>query len=229
MAPRASHLSFEGPTPPLFDTDSAPASDGRVARGERTRQRLAEAMIGLLEEGDPQPTARRIAERAGVSLRLVFHHFEDLESILQAAVAIQEERHWSHIRPIPAELPLPARTAQLVRQRTEVFAAVAPVRRAAQQLEQRSPTVAQALVRLRNAARAQLRTTFAPELERLGGAERRQVLDALDVVTSWETWDQLQRLGRGPSAYRRTIEALVDGAIRGGPRWASPTSHGGET
>ena len=35
--------------------------DGRVARGERTRRALAEALISLLEEGDAQPTARRIA------------------------------------------------------------------------------------------------------------------------------------------------------------------------
>ena len=211
------------------DVEGTAAPDGRVARGERTRRSLAEAMISLLEEGDPQPTARRIADRAGVSLRLVFHHFEDLESIVQAAVTIQQERHWSRIHPVPPGLPLTDRTAQLVHQRAEVFAAVAPVRRATQQLERRSPTVADALARLREASRAQLRSTFAPELERLGGPERRQVLDALDVITSWETWDQLQRLGRGQSACRRTMEALVGAALQGSRAVASPTRHRGET
>ena len=91
--------------------------DGRVARGERTRRALAEAMIVLIEEGDPLPTARRVAESAGVSLRLVFHHFDDLESILRAAVEIQEERHWRPIRPVAPTLPVHERVARVVRQR----------------------------------------------------------------------------------------------------------------
>ena len=92
-------------------------ADGRMARGERTRRALAEALIALLEEGDAQPTARRIAERAGVSLRLVFHHFDDLESILYHAVRIQEQRHWRHIRPVEPTLPVDERVARVVRQR----------------------------------------------------------------------------------------------------------------
>jgi len=106
--------------------------DGRVARGERTRRGLAEALISLVEEGDAQPTARRIAARAGVSLRIVFHHFDDLESILGEAVRIQEQRHWHHIRPVESTLPLDERVARVVRQRDAVFRATAPVRRSAE-------------------------------------------------------------------------------------------------
>jgi TetR/AcrR family transcriptional regulator, regulator of autoinduction and epiphytic fitness len=198
-------------------------SDGRVARGERTRRSLAEAMISLLEEGDPQPTARRIAERAGVSLRLVFHHFEDLESILRAAVEIQEHRHWRRIRPVEATLPLAERITRLVRQRTEVFQAVAPVRRSAALLEHNSPTVAAELARARQWLRAQLQETFAPELERAQPNTARLLLDALDVATSWETWEQLQPLGRTPAACRRTMEVLA-GAVLG-----ESTRSGGRT
>jgi|ERR1700688_1127143 len=187
-------------------------SDGRVARGEKTRRALAEAMISLLEEGDARPTGRRIAERTGVSLRLVFHHFEDLESILHAAVEIQEQRHWRRIRPVEASLPLDERIARVVRQRVEVFGAVAPVRRSAQLLEHNSPTVAAELTRGRHWLRGQLQTTFAPELDRQRPAQARLLLDALDVATSWETWEQLQRLGRTTTACRRTMEALA-GAV----------------
>jgi AcrR family transcriptional regulator len=187
-------------------------SDGRVARGQRTRRALAEALISLLEEGGAQPTARQIAERAGVSLRLVFHHFEDLESILHAAVEIQEQRHWRRIRPVEATLPLDERIARVVRQRVEVFHAVAPVRRSAELLEHNSPTVAAELTRGRRWLRGQLRATFGPELDRQGPAPARLLLDALEVATSWETWEQLQRLGRTTTACRRTMEALT-GAV----------------
>ena len=122
--------------------------DGRVARGERTRRALAEALIALLEEGDAQPTARRIAERAGVSLRLVFHHFDDLESILRDAVRIQEQRHWRHVRPVESTLPVRrAGGPDGAPARPRCSEATAPVRRSAELLTHSSPTVAAELAR----------------------------------------------------------------------------------
>ncbi len=189
----------------------APKSgDGRVARGERTRQALAEAMIILIEEGDPLPTARRVAERAGVSLRLVFHHFDDLESILRAAVEIQEERHWRNIRPVAPTLPVHERVARVVHQRALVFRAVAPVRRSAELLKHTSPTVAAELsARDGEWLRAQLRATFAPELEGRRPAQARLLLDALEVATSWEHV--------GPTRAARPQPRFVS-AHHGGPR-----------
>jgi AcrR family transcriptional regulator len=198
------------------------AGDGRLARGERTRVALAEALISLLEEGDAQPTARRIAARAGVSLRLVFHHFDDLESILQAAVKIQEQRHWSNLRPVDPALPVDERIARVVRQRTRVFQAVAPVRRSAEQLKLSSPTLAAELERAGEWLRRELQATFTPELASRSRAEARLVLDALEVVTSWETWEQLVRLGRTASMCRRTMEALTRAALSLAPIGEKP-------
>ena len=64
-------------------TSSGPATDtdGRVRRGARNRDALVDALLGLLEDGIPKPTAREIAERAGVSLRTVFAHFDEVESL----------------------------------------------------------------------------------------------------------------------------------------------------
>jgi TetR/AcrR family transcriptional regulator of autoinduction and epiphytic fitness len=60
----------------------APATtDGRVLRGERNREAIVEALLELYQEGDPQPPARAIAERAGVSLRTVFQHFNDMDTL----------------------------------------------------------------------------------------------------------------------------------------------------
>jgi TetR/AcrR family transcriptional regulator, regulator of autoinduction and epiphytic fitness len=198
------------------------SGDGRVARGERTRVALAEALITLVEQGDAQPTARRIAEQAGVSLRLVFHHFDDLESILQAAVKIQEQRHWRNLRPVDPGLPVDERVARVVRQRAQVFQAVAPVRRSAEQLKRSSPTLAAELTRAGDWLRGQLQVTFGPELEGRSGADARLLLDALEVVTSWETWEQLERLGRSTSTCRRTMETLARAVLSLAPIGGRP-------
>jgi AcrR family transcriptional regulator len=197
-------------------------ADGRVARGERTRLALAEALIALLEQGDPRPTARRIAQRAGVSLRVVFHHFDDLESILRAAVKIQEHRHWRFVTPVESTLPVGERVTRIVRQRTQVFQAVAPVRRSAEHLTPSSPTVAAELARGREWLRGQLQATFAPELEHLRPGDARSLLDSLEVVTSWETWEQLQRLGRTSAVCRRTMEELTHAMLSRTPAGGRP-------
>ena len=57
------------------------APDGRVARGERNRASIVNAVIALLREGVLVPTADQIAERAGVGARTVFRHFDDLERL----------------------------------------------------------------------------------------------------------------------------------------------------
>jgi AcrR family transcriptional regulator len=60
---------------------SVAGAEPRSPRAERARASIAEALLSLIDEGDLQPTANRIAERAGISLRLIYHHFGDLESL----------------------------------------------------------------------------------------------------------------------------------------------------
>ena len=194
------------------------ASDGRVARGIRARESIAEALIYLLEHGVERPTARQVAERAGVSLRLVFHHFEDMESVLQSAVAIQVERHWKKLDAVGPEGDLAKRVRETVRRRAQLFEAIAPVRRAAGLAADRSPTLARQLETSRRMLRSQLRHTFSGELTACesgrSAAKGRELLDALEVSTSFETWDHLRRQsGRSVTAARQVVEHLVSSVL----------------
>jgi TetR/AcrR family transcriptional regulator of autoinduction and epiphytic fitness len=58
--------------------------DGRNARSRRTRDAVIEAVQALVGEGEVDPSARRIAERAGVSARSIFTHFSSLEDLHRA-------------------------------------------------------------------------------------------------------------------------------------------------
>ena len=62
----------------------AATQDGRTARAERTREKVVDAVLELLDGGDVRPTAERIAKRAGVSERTVFQHFADREALFGA-------------------------------------------------------------------------------------------------------------------------------------------------
>ena len=101
-------------TTPQLDESIGEPIDGRTARAVRTRGRLVDATIALVEEGDLRPTAPRIAERAGVSVRSVFQHFDDLETLFSAVGIRVVERLAKLVRPIDPAAPLEIRVAAAV-------------------------------------------------------------------------------------------------------------------
>jgi len=201
-----------------FAAPPGPPADGRVARGIKAREAIAESLIDLLHEGVKRPTARQLAERAGVSLRLVFHHFEDMESVLRSAVGIQVKRHWQKLEPVSPDGQLADRVKDAVRGLGQLYEAIAPVRRAAGLAAGRSPTLSRELETARRTLRERLRHTFSPELAlRSGGntaAVQRDFLDTLEVATSFDTWDHLRtQSGRSVTATRRVVERLVSAVL----------------
>ena len=167
-------------------------TDGRLARSLNTRAAVVDALLALIEAGDLQPTAPRIAERAGVSLRSVFQHFRDLEALFAAAAARQTERLRPLIQPIPPAAPLAQRLAALVAQRARLLETLSPVRRAALLMEPFSNEVATRLREVRALKRAQITHVFATELAACPAGERRDLLAALDAAGSYSTWHALR-------------------------------------
>ena len=167
--------------------------DGRLARSARTRHAVVDALLDLLGEGDLRPTAARIAERAGVSLRLVFHHFDDLEAIYSELADRQAERVKPLTVPIPVTLQLPLRIEKFSAQRGRLLETLSPVRRAAVLMEPFRPALAKRLKHARDLTRAAAIAAFAPELSKLDAIERRATIAALDVATSWVAWEQMRR------------------------------------
>jgi AcrR family transcriptional regulator len=176
-------------------------SDGRLARGARARTAVVDALLDLLEEGDLRPTAPRIAERAGISLRSVFHHFADLEALFAAAAERQTTRWRGLVRPIGPDGPLATRLAAFVRQRARVLEAVSPVRRAALRMEPFSPEIRARLQQVRELGRRDVERVFAHELAARRPAARRELLAALQATSSWPTWESL-RAHQGLTAAR---------------------------
>lgn len=167
--------------------------DGRLARSARTRHAVVDALLDLLGEGDLRPTAARIAERAGVSLRLVFHHFDDLEAIYSELADRQAERVKPLTVPISVALPLARRIEAFSAQRGRLLETLSPVRRAAVLMEPFRPALAKRLKHARDLMRAAAIAAFAPELSKFAADEKRTTIAALDVVTSWVAWEQMRR------------------------------------
>jgi TetR/AcrR family transcriptional regulator of autoinduction and epiphytic fitness len=189
--------------------------DGRTARAERTRQALVEALLGLLDAGNPRPTAAEIAERAGVSERSLFQHFPDREALFEAVARQQYERVMPTLAPVDASLPFDERIDQFTRQRARLYELIAGVRRAALLIEHESPSVAGWLATARQAKAAEAERVFRRELEAIPPDEReplRAALVAICAWPAWESWRTHQRLG--VSRARAAMAAAIDALLR---------------
>jgi len=174
---------------------AAPAAiprDGRAARGHRARLALAGALLELLNEGIERPSAAQIAERAGVSLRLVFHHFDDLDSIYASAGDLQLERVRTLSQPLDPILPFEERLAVFLKIRARVFEYVSPVRRASLRLETSSAEISRRMGQAYRLARDHALRAFAADLSSMPASRSAEVAAALDGVTSWEMWEFLR-------------------------------------
>jgi len=186
-----------------------PAVDGRTARAQRTRDAIVAACVALVDPGDYRPTAPRIAEEAGVSVRSVFQHFDDLETLFALVAERALDRVAGLIKPIDAALPLDERISTFVAQRSQLLEGVTPIRRAAAVHAPFSPGIQTRVAAGHQFLRAEVESVFGREIES-DRRDREVVLSMLDVAASWTAWEQLRTLdGHDPDGAAAVVAALL--------------------
>ena len=175
-------------------SESATELDGRRLRRQNNRTAVLDALLALYREGNYQPSAAEIAERAGLSPRSLFRYFDDVDDLNRAAIDAQLAR----ARPllafdVTADQPTAVKISGAVASRLRLFDTLAPTARAARISAPRHPLIAAQLTEARSYLRHQLERLFAPELARLGSASAAAVLSALDVLCSFESVELLRR------------------------------------
>jgi TetR/AcrR family transcriptional regulator, regulator of autoinduction and epiphytic fitness len=190
--------------------------DGRTARALRTREAIVDACISLVDEGVLKPTAPRIAERAGVSVRSVFQHFDDLETLFAMVAERVVSQFGSILTPIDPELPLAERVERFASERRALLEAMTPIRRAAAVHAPFSPEIRARLQAGHDFLRSELTTVFARELAAVPAAEREQLLDTLDIAAAWSTWETLRTVnGRSSEACEALVARMLRTALVG--------------
>ncbi len=178
--------------------DSEPA-DGRAARSHRSRLAIVNAMRELHAEGDLRPTAPRVAERAGVSLRTVWQQFADMETLLVEASRRDNEIMRSLITRIDPDQPQAARITQFTGQRARLLEQMTPTWRAARLAEPFSAELDRNKARMLALAKRDLETVFAAELTQLAVARRQRLAEGLHAISIWSFWESARtELGLDP-------------------------------
>jgi AcrR family transcriptional regulator len=168
-------------TPDLEETD------GRRRRGLDSRDRIVEAMLELMREGEVAPGAERVAARADVGLRTVFRHFRDMDSLYaEISRTIQGELADLVARPL-ASAEESGRLVELASMRAEAYERIFPFKHASMAHRHRSDFLARDHARMV----ANLRQSLARDLP--AACENPGRLEALDLLLSFEAWSRLRR------------------------------------
>jgi AcrR family transcriptional regulator len=190
--------------------------DGRRARRHRSRDLAVDALLDLLSEGVLRPTAQQVAERSGVSLRSIFRIFDDVDTLHTTAAARQLSRVRHLFVDVAPVGTLDDRIDAMVTINTRLYESVAPVRRAALRAAPESAALQEQLARVRGWLRTEIERVFASEL---AVAANPSALAALELVMSFEAWDQLRTAQEltpdgAAAVVRDATRALVQAASR---------------
>jgi AcrR family transcriptional regulator len=184
-------------------------------RPTRTRQAIIDALLAACRDGEFFPTAKELAERAGISQRSIFVHFADLGELRAAAAGQQFDRIESLVVGSDPAEPLADRIEAVVRQTDKVFGLQRKIRLLGLVEAAASPGLDERIRRADRHVREALASTFASELADGSGTLDEQLLDVVETTAGWGFRHQLvdrRKLSQraASTAVRRTLQALLD-------------------
>jgi AcrR family transcriptional regulator len=190
---------------PIYHEQATAMFDGRKVRRHKNRHRIVAAMLELVRDGAISPGAEEVAERAGVGLRTVFRHFDDMESLYrEMAEAMRQE-----LQPlVSAPLGSPdwkGKLDEMVVRRAVLFERAMPFKNAADVHRHRSVFLRKDYETMRAAERDALEAALPASLRK-----KREFFEALDQALSFSTWQHLRRDQKlTQEQARQTVEFAV--------------------
>ena len=187
-------------------------SDGRNRRAAETRRKIIAAAKEMIAETSTAPTVVAVAKRADVSVRSVFQHFGDVESLF---VTVVDSVRGDIVVPPPtsSSQPLSGRIATVVENLAQIFDRIVPLRVAAGQFANHPALIERSLAS-KNELRQATFEVFEPEFAMLSEPAREELADAIGAALSLDAWIVLRRrdgmsFERATSVWRRTLTSLL--------------------
>ncbi len=188
-------------------------TDGRNRRAAETRRKIIEAAKAMIAETSEAPTVVGVARRADVSVRSVFQHFKDVQSLF--VTVVDNVRDTMDVPEATAQdLPLDRRVDGLVSNLATVFDQIVPLHVAAGQFVHH-PALNERRVVLRQRLREATLQLFAAEFATLGDEARERLVDAICAALSLDAWIVLRRqekrsFEQAVGVWQLTLKALLE-------------------
>jgi len=184
------------------------STDGRHRRAQASREAIVESLVSLYADGYVDPSAAEIAERAGVSERSLFRHFDDIDDLCHTAFVIQWKRLADRTRlPLSVTSSTDEKIVAIVEQRVGLYLDMMNVMRITRMHAVRNDTVLRHVQSSRKESRKQIERLFAPECGQMTSEKAKTVLLTINALMSFEHVEQLRADQGMPTS--RIVSTLV--------------------
>ncbi|MGK0276872.1 MAG: AcrR family transcriptional regulator [Ilumatobacter sp.] len=190
-------MLISDPSTRLTALDDAVASDvatgdGRVARRERNRTAVLDAVVDLFEAGNTDPAVEDVSDLSSVSSRSIYRYFHHRDELVRAGM-------WHLMARIEPQMQLvdigtgslEDRIDRFVKHRLSVFTVVAPITRAARKAAQSLDLSSEEFEASRLVLRQQFLDHFAPEFSTLEGQALTRAVVAAELAFQFDSFEYL--------------------------------------
>jgi AcrR family transcriptional regulator len=195
-------------------------ADGRRRRGLVSQDIIIAAALELVSEGNVNPSAEDVAERAKLSKGTVFRQFGNMEQLHSRMVVEITRRLRSTAQPFQST-DWQSQLQEIMARRLTMFEVFLPFKRAADAYRHTSPTLQASHSSRLAEMRSGLESVLPPAI-----LKKPTFLEAIDLLLGHETWQRLrieQNLSEADA--RGVIETLMSLLLsaHGEATGASPT------
>ena len=193
----------------LTAAKTADDADGRKHRSQKSQARIVNAMLELVAQGNLEPSADQIADIAKVGRRSVFRHFKDMDTLYREMTnSIAMTMGSIVLQPFQAA-DWAGRVLELVDRRAVGFEKMKPFLLAGQVHRHRSPYLKASHAQFVQMLRQILLGLLPKEI-----ARNADLVDALDMLLSFETWSRLRDdQGLGIAKAKRVLKGAIQSLL----------------
>tara|TARA_B110000090_G_scaffold116845_1_gene130190 strand:- start:160 stop:750 length:591 start_codon:yes stop_codon:yes gene_type:complete len=194
----------------MTTVSTSAAPDGRRQRSESSKQAIIEAMLEMIGEGILIPSAQQVSDRAGVGIRSVFRHFENMESIFIMADETRRTRYEDDFLGGDRQGGVEERILLMVEHHAKGYELHGNVMLSTKSQRWRYATLRKNYGRYQRGLRKNLED-WLPELAALDVGTR----EAVDGIASFEFWNRLRdHQGLSKRAAIDVVVKMLNGLVK---------------
>ena len=185
------------------------SSDRRRQRSEVSRRKIIEAMLKLIRGGNMMPSANLIAETAHISLRTVFRHFEEMDSLYREIAEELEAQIMPAVMAPYEAIDWRGRLYEASSRRARIYEEIMPIRVSANLRRYQSEFLMQLYKRNLLLERTSLSAILPREI-----AQDRVKFAALEAAMSFQVWRRMrQDQGLSVKVSLASVRLTIDGLV----------------
>jgi len=184
-------------------------TDGRKIRANNSRQKIVDAMLSLVRDGDIAPSAENVASTANVGLRTVFRRFTEMEVLYREMIIEVQIKYIPPVLTPFSSHQWQQQLLELMDRKAMIYEKIMPYRVAAQFHKHHSSFIQNNLTKWHGIERKILAEILPNKI-----VKDVALFNALELTLSFDSWLQLRlEQGISPKQAIKTKKKMINALL----------------